>query len=139
MSAFLAPLTWGSSTVAHFKNKQKKKKRNLWTQRSTFNLTIGRNERRQTKWACSPCGASHQQLVLVLTLIHWRKETKDHGGEERKKRQRKIDYDSCHMQAINYYHLCDRITISSVTRPVFISSFNLSAHIHAVSCNYCYV
>lgn len=118
-----------------FKNQKKEKK--VWTQRSTFNLTIGRNERRQTKWACSPCGASHQQLVLVLTLIHWRKETKDHGREERKKRQRKIDHDSCHMQAINYYNLCVRITISSVTRTVFTSSCKWSTHLHAVSCNYC--
>lgn len=68
------------------------------------------------------------------------KKTKQRIMAERreKKRQRKIDYDSCHMQAINYYHLCVRITISSVTRPVFTSSFNLPAHPHAVSCNYCY-
>lgn len=73
--------------------KQKEEKRNLWTQRSTFNLTIGRNERRQTKWACSPCGASHQQLVLVLTLIHWRKKQNKGSwqrGEKKKDRERLI-------------------------------------------------
>lgn len=32
--------------------------------------------------------ASHQQLVLVLTQKHWSKETKNHGTEERKKRDR---------------------------------------------------
>lgn len=29
-----------------------------------------------------------QQLVLVLTLIHWRKETKDHGRGEKKETEK---------------------------------------------------
>lgn len=32
-----------------------------------------------------PCEASHQQLVLVLTLIHWRNKTKDIMAERREK------------------------------------------------------
>lgn len=42
------------------------------------------------------------------------------------------------MQAINYYHLCVRITIFSVTRPVFKSSFNLSMFLSCLK-NYIYL
>lgn len=71
---------------------------------------------------------SHQQLVLVLTLIRWR------GGERRKKqrimaerrenRQRSIDCDLCHIrtkmcrflhQAFICLHICVRRYVITVT------------------------
>lgn len=62
---------------------------------------------------------SHQQLVLVLTLIRWGE--KKMGGknakkqrimaERRENRQRNIDCDPCHMRTINYCKGCIRMCL----------------------------
>lgn len=62
---------------------------------------------------------SHQQLVLVLTLICCgKKDGKKEGGkkqritaERRENRQRNIDCDPCYTRTINYCEVCIRMCL----------------------------
>lgn len=77
--------------------KPQRRRNKIGTQRSTFNLTTGRNERRQAKWARGPHGAFPSAACLGPNPDMLRKKktgkkeggkTKDYGREERKQTEK---------------------------------------------------